>query len=115
MRTYFLVDQERIKAKIEAGEPMGLIAREEGVALSVVLDIRNGKDRPVSFTQTKGKHRNRRKDKELCTCCEIRPKEDGFRYLCLHCWKYEDSGSIREHGFMRNMIDYGIASGYVAD
>ena len=26
-------------------------------------------------------------DDTICTCCHIRKKKKGFKYLCLICWK----------------------------
>jgi hypothetical protein len=94
MREYFDVDQERIKDRIAANEPLGLIAREEGVSCSVVLNIRNGKNVPTSWRQVKSKHRNRKVGEEVCTCCGIRPKDNDLRFLCEYCYKYADCGSI---------------------
>lgn len=55
------------------------IARKLGCSRAIIRRIRDG-------TRTKPREVTIVED-EKCECCGIRPKKEGFRYLCNSCFK----------------------------
>ena len=80
MSEKIMVNQVEIKNALHIGMSLSAIARELNIPISVIQNIRDGKDRP-SFFRTLEKDR-----KNLCACCGIRKKHKGFRKLCIRCY-----------------------------
>ena len=94
-------DLDRIKRMLRENKPVNRISRvvrasDGGITpRTLIVDIRDGiRDTEYFFRQPKGPHRS--KDERMCQHCGIRPKHNGFRYLCLHCWKSVGCGEMPE-------------------
>jgi len=86
------VSQDRVKRLLEAGKSCNSIAHKFAYPVSVVYRIRDGFDVPHFIRKPKREHRPQVEGK--CTCCRIRDKAPGFKYLCEYCFKYGDSGEV---------------------
>lgn len=87
MRKKVIVDQTEVKNALYACIKPYTIAKKLNIPISVVEDIKNGKDRPFFF-------RKPLKDKrKYCTCCGFREKMPGARYLCFICFAKHSEGS----------------------
>ena len=87
-----MVNQERVKRLLDDGKSCNGIAHKFGYPVSVIYRIRDGLNVPYFFRKPKREHRPQVEGK--CTCCRIRDKAPGMRYLCDYCFQYADSGEI---------------------
>ena len=85
---------DRIRYLRDHGASINSIAHTKGWPNSLIKRICEGVD--VEYFVRKPKRDNRKAKKGMCTCCNIRPVEEDFRYLCLFCWQNEDD-DIEEH------------------
>jgi len=85
---------DRIRYLRDHGASINSIARTKGWPRSVIRRICEGVD--VEYFVRKPKRDNRKAKRGMCTCCNIRPRNDGFEFLCLFCWQNEGD-DIEEH------------------
>lgn len=74
-----IVDQTEVREALSAGIKPYTIAKNLNIPISVVKDIKNGKERFFFRKPLKDK-------KNYCTCCGFRKKMPGARYLCFVCF-----------------------------
>lgn len=79
-RKKIMIDQAMVKKLLREGLKPYTINKRLNVPVTVIEDIRDGKDRPFFFPKI---IRDREK---FCACCGIRKKMPGARYLCYACF-----------------------------
>ena len=82
----------RIRYMRDHGASINSIAHKKGWPRSLIKRICEGVD--VEYFRRKPKRDHRPQIDGKCTCCRIRDKAPGFRYLCEYCFQYADSGEI---------------------
>ena len=89
---------DRIRHLRDHGGSINSIAHTKGWPRSLIKRICEGVD--VEYFVRKPKRNNRKAKKGMCDCCNIRPKEKDFRYLCRFCY-YDADVDIEEHSIGR--------------
>lgn len=91
MNKKIMVDQEQIKNALRTGVKVYTIFKRMDIPMSVIRDIKNGKNR--LFFRKKVKDKN-----NICTCCGFRKKMPGAKYLCFVCFsKFSEDCGDNEH------------------
>ena len=97
-RTRFDINSDDVLKMLEDKErypTITAIARKLGCSRAIIRRIRDG-------TRTKPREVTIVEDVK-CECCGIRPKKEGFRYLCNKCFK--------EKGYMTDVDEAKISRG----
>jgi hypothetical protein len=89
------VDQEFIKKLLASKMTPYFIHKKYDIPLSVLNDIKAGKERKWF----KRKIYEGIDKKDICECCGVRKKEEGFRKLCFQCW--QKGGKVRDEHLVR--------------
>jgi len=94
IKTY--IDQEKLKKLIERKLSYYHIHAITGYPISVIQRIKKGKkvDWFVSRENLRVEARKKFKGKLICSHCGLQPVADGNRFLCYHCFRNADNGSV---------------------
>jgi len=94
IKTY--IDHEKLQKLIERKLSYYHIHAITGYPISVIQRFKKGErvDWFISRANLRREAKKKHKGKKICSYCGLNPVEDGNRFLCYHCFKNADNGSV---------------------
>jgi len=86
------IKNEDVEAKLKEGYSIAKTADFFNCSYTLVKAIKQGARKEITQREVLSKPDN------LCSCCGVRPRKKGNRFLCEWCFKHEESGTLADYG-----------------